>query len=178
MAYKDKNKEKEHKRQYYLINKDEIRKKDRKYVFEHKEQIKENQKRYRIENKARIRNSQRKWTRENNKKLNDYQKNWKKSNRELKFIFDYRRIDKKKNRICDLTVEWLKENITSKPCVYCSQTENVGCDRVDNKKGHTMNNVVPCCTICNVVRGDKFTSDEMKLIGKAIKIINQNRLYL
>ena len=62
-------------------------------------------------------------------------------------------------------------------CNYCGETNNIGCDRIDNLKGHTMNNCVPCCQLCNVTRMDNYTVDEMlTIIGPAIKQIKELRL--
>jgi hypothetical protein len=37
-----------------------------------------------------------------------------------------------------------------KPCVYCGDAiPAIGLDRIDNTKGYTMDNIVPCCTTCN-----------------------------
>ena len=59
---------------------------------------------------------------------------------------------------------------------YCGDTEDIGLDRIDNTKGHTKDNVVPCCYICNTTRGSNFTYEEMKIIGKTIKEIKRCRL--
>lgn len=66
------------------------------------------------------------------------------------------------NRAMDLTKEEFRE-IIFKPCFYCGAEPtkyfkvskangNIkanGIDRVDNSIGYTLNNVVPCCIICN-----------------------------
>lgn len=44
-----------------------------------------------------------------------------------------------------------------------------------SKKGHTIDNVVPCCYECNVARTDNFTYEEMLEIGKAIKRVMEDR---
>lgn len=51
----------------------------------------------------------------------------------------------------DLTPEWIVENIFSKPCAHCGITgwNVIGCNRLDNSKPHTMDNVEPCCRSCN-----------------------------
>jgi len=40
-----------------------------------------------------------------------------------------------------------------KPCYYCNvPMEMVGLDRVDNDIGYTVENTVPCCTMCNIMK--------------------------
>lgn len=91
----------------------------------------------------------------------------------------YRKIDKKKGLECDVDAEFLLEHITSKPCTYCGDTrEEIGCDRIDNSKGHTKDNVVPACKTCNVSRMDNFAHEEMLVLGKTIKQIKINRTNL
>ena len=41
-------------------------------------------------------------------------------------------------------------SLITKPCAYCGETNLYnGVDRVDNTKGYTLDNCVPCCTVCN-----------------------------
>lgn len=40
---------------------------------------------------------------------------------------------------------------------------------------HTKNNVVPCCIECNTARNNMFSFEEMKVLGKTIREIKQNR---
>ncbi len=88
----------------------------------------------------------------------------------------YRKIDAKKGHSCDLTHEWLWENVIDAACVYCGDDlEPVGLDRVDNSQGHLVANVVVCCPTCNWVRGDLFTFEEMKMLGKTIAEIKASR---
>ena len=49
------------------------------------------------------------------------------------------------------------------PCSYCGdEIETIGLDRVDNKRGYTIDNIVPCCFTCNKMKSsmdrDKFIS--------------------
>ena len=67
-------------------------------------------------------------------------------------VSDYKQYDK----ICgrpegDLTAQWVAENILTKPCAHCGKTDwhKIGCNRLDNSKPHTMDNVEPCCWKCN-----------------------------
>lgn len=63
----------------------------------------------------------------------------------------YNRQDRKANREeGDLTVEWIIDNILSKPCAHCGEKDftKLGCNRLDNSKPHTKDNVEPCCWEC------------------------------
>lgn len=58
-------------------------------------------------------------------------------------------------------------------CNYCDGffsrvTTGGGLDRLDNSKGYEPDNVVPCCTTCNVVRGDKLTPEETRAAVQAV----------
>lgn len=67
-------------------------------------------------------------------------------------IISYYTKDKEKNRgKGDLTVQWVIDNIMMKPCAHCGKTgwNVIGCNRLDNSKPHTMDNVEPCCFECN-----------------------------
>jgi len=82
----------------------------------------------------------------------------------------YQRIDE-----CDLTSEEILIFITQ-PCVYCGTvTDNRGLDRIDNNLPHIKGNVQTACTGCNIMRGDRFTVEEMKLIGKTVAKIHKIR---
>lgn len=66
-------------------------------------------------------------------------------------------------------------------CHYCGSKLNetgIGLDRKDNKFGYFIENVVPCCRLCNVTRQDNYTYNEMLLLAEAIKKILMNRGYL
>jgi hypothetical protein len=82
----------------------------------------------------------------------------------------YQRIDE-----CDLTSLEILEFITQ-PCVYCGTvTDNRGLDRIDNSLPHIKGNVQTACTGCNIMRGDRFTVEEMMLIGKTVSEIHKTR---
>lgn len=68
--------------------------------------------------------------------------------------------------------EWVE--ISSRPCHYCNnemgKTEGYGVnlDRIDCSKGYSKDNVIPCCGICNKIRNNFWTVDEMKVAVKAV----------
>ena len=95
-----------------------------------------------------------------------------------KMISTYKLNDKKMGfeKICDIDIDWMINNIITQKCIYCGDERRVGCDRIDNNKGHTKDNVVPCCYDCNCARNNNFSYEEMKVLGKTIREIKNNRL--
>src|ERR1017187_10606134 len=64
--------------------------------------------------------------------------------------------------------------LNGKPCFYCGGSlpkAGVGLDRIslDKAIGYSIENVVPCCTICNSVRGDKLSVQETLSAMQAVK---------
>ena len=87
----------------------------------------------------------------------------------------YKQTAKKRGHIFKLTEEQFRK-ITQQNCHYCGVKPNNeqktrtgyhevhiynGLDRVDNSKGYTIDNVVPCCIHCNRAKND-FTLQEFK----------------
>lgn len=82
----------------------------------------------------------------------------------------YQRID-----ACDLSADEILGMILQ-PCVYCgTTTANRGLDRIDNDQPHIKGNVQTACTECNIIRGNRFTVEEMKLLGKTVAAIRVAR---
>ena len=75
-----------------------------------------------------------------------------------------------------LDERFIIENILNKKCVYCGEQDwkKLGCDRIDNTKGHTEDNVVCCCGKCNSIKSDKNTLDF--LISKVDDLLKENRI--
>lgn len=81
-------------------------------------------------------------------------------------ISSYRRTDKRDNysETVDFDARWLLENILYKPCAHCGVEgwQIIGCNRLDNTKGHTKNNVEPCCVACNSKLGLEYQWKEKR----------------
>ena len=93
-----------------------------------------------------------------------------------KMISSYKIKDKSHDyEISDIDIDWMIDNVLLNKCIYCGDTVRVGCDRIDNSKGHSKENVVPCCYEYNCARNNNFTHDEMKEIGMTIKNIKTQR---
>jgi len=68
-------------------------------------------------------------------------------------FYDSRGNDKKNNRDNNLTVQFIKEKLSVGVCSYCNSNEyKLTLDRIDNKIGHTVDNVVVACVLCNLIR--------------------------
>lgn len=89
----------------------------------------------------------------------------------------YRKYDKKHNVLFSLNKEELM-NVLSMSCVYCGESSlhKLGADRIDNKKGHTLDNIVTCCDECNTARSDHFNCEEMLIIGESIELVKLGRV--
>jgi hypothetical protein len=89
-----------------------------------------------------------------------------------------RSVQKRKGRIWSLTLEEFRQ-LVSNQCHYCSgplPKTSSGLDRKDNSRGYEIDNVLPCCTICNLSRRNHFTVEEMeKFIGPAIRVVREAR---
>lgn len=72
----------------------------------------------------------------------------------------------------DFDGQWLVDNILTKPCVYCGETDwhKLGCNRLDNSKPHTKDNVEPCCYDCNTKKLRERRIYQYTLDGKLVKI--------
>jgi hypothetical protein len=70
--------------------------------------------------------------------------------------YDHYKSGAKGRDLCfELTLDEFK-NITSQPCMYCGEFSVYinnngisGVDRIDSTQGYTINNVIPCCEMCN-----------------------------
>ena len=81
-------------------------------------------------------------------------------------IKQYKNSAKRRGISWNLTEDQFKE-ITQKVCSYCGAKPNNrtkdkesfgdyiynGIDRIDNNKGYSVNNIVPCCKSCNSTKG-------------------------
>lgn len=91
-----------------------------------------------------------------------------------RLVNNYKRLDKQYNRgECTLTAQWIIDNIFTKPCHWCKKTNwhKLGCDRIDNDKPHTPDNVIPCCEECNKKRGTKTYEEFLKLIKAPVTYV-------
>jgi len=147
-------------------NKEEYNKYHRTYRKKKREKIKEYQKQYRETHKEEINKKQREWGKKN-------------THRYSKLVYN----SKKKNLPISLTKEeydkLMKETTNCYYCNYLFEEGNTNrhnsksLDRIDNDKGYELSNVVVCCYLCNGVKSDYFTKEQMLRMGKLINEIRQ-----
>lgn len=49
--------------------------------------------------------------------------------------------------------------LLNKECFYCGKEKAMGIDRIDSNKDYTLDNCVPCCGMCNIMK-NKFTLED------------------
>lgn len=116
--------------------------------------------------------SHRKWRKENPKKTQAQRKRYyikyKNNPRNPRYYFaQYQHSAKKRNIFWELTFEQFMI-FWQKPCFYCkANIISIGIDRVDNDKGYEIDNLVPCCYLCNRMKMDL---PQIDFIVRCIKI--------
>jgi hypothetical protein len=72
------------------------------------------------------------------------------------------------------------EKLLSQVCHYCSnelapnKASGVGLDRIDNARGYEIDNVLPCCGICNSIRNDYLSVKETEIAVNAVLIYRKS----
>lgn len=160
------------------MTKEEIKEYNHQYYLNHKQKMIENAKKWAKENPEKRTEISKNWAENNYYKVVESRKKWKEKNpnydieynkteqgRANKLVIAYKRSDEMYERgKCTLTGAWIVDNIFSKTCHYCGETDwhKLGCDRIDNSKPHTADNVIPCCSKCNTKRNHKEYNDFIK----------------
>ena len=118
-------------------------------------------------NKEKVNDSRKRYIENHRDLINSYARNRRssKNGRAYSIMRAYKQSDELANRgECTITKDWILEHIFNSFCIYCgdSNWKHLGCDRIDNSKPHTPDNVVCSCGICNFVRnGNGLSVDEM-----------------
>lgn len=144
------------KKEYYEAHKEEIREQHHQYYLKNKEAFIAKARKWGENNPEKCKASKRKYDEQNKEKKLELQREWRKTpkGRATMLLSTYKTSDRKMGRgESDITPEWIVENIFSKPCVHCGETDwhKIGCNRLDNSKPHTKDNVEPCCSRCNLL---------------------------
>ena len=148
----------------------------KKYYREHKEVILEQKKQYNKEHKEEKTEYNKQYNKEHKEEKTKYNKQYRQTQmgRANILVSNYKRHDKDANRgECTLTPEWIIDNIFTSKCHWCGETDwnELGCDRIDNDKPHTPDNVNPCCDKCNKKRGNKTYEEFLELIKAPVTYV-------
>lgn len=130
--------------------------KRRQYRLTHKEEARQNKKRYYDENKEKILKINSIWRQTINGRYTSYRNSAK-----------FRKLE------WELTKEEFIK-FWDNNCYYCGdKIDGIGIDRLDSNIGYKVENLVPCCSICNVIKMD-YSYNEF--INKITKIYNHLNL--
>lgn len=102
-------------------------------------------------------NYNRDWKRRNKDKVRQY---YLKDRESVQFRFrSYKHSASIRNLKFNLSLPEFTQ-FWQKPCYYCkAQIANIGLDRVDSTQGYSVENVVPCCKICNWMKSRHSQED-------------------
>lgn len=163
-------------KKYYEAHKEEKLRRDKEYREKNKEKMKDYSKEYRSNNAEKIkayRDSHKEDTKEYNRQYylkrreeliaqkTEYNKEYSKTQmaRAQRQLQQYKFMDRRNGfgEVIDFDARWIVENIYTQKCAYCDETDwhKLGCNRIDNSKGHTKDNVEPCCFHHNCVLNGK-----------------------
>lgn len=117
-------------------------------------------KNYRLVNREKIYKKLKEWKLKNPESYSSYSKKRKdyfSDRRQIVSIKyrDYQNSAKRKGIEFNLTLEEVTD-ITKNPCHYCLVNEKIGIDRKDNTIGYIKSNSLPCCWICNRMKGNQL----------------------
>ena len=105
----------------------------------------------------------------------------------FRVYMSYQRNAEKLGRVFELTRKQFRD-LTSQDCHYCGRgpssirkgrrgSQNYtynGLDRINNKEGYTINNVVTCCRRDNRLKSDMFTQKETRVMVEALERLHKN----
>lgn len=67
------------------------------------------------------------------------------------------------------------DSLITKDCDYCGISPAKGIDRVDNAVGYTLENCVPCCKTCNVMKMTLSVSDFINHVRRIASLWSAGR---
>jgi hypothetical protein len=94
-----------------------------------------------------------------------------------RYFDEYIRGAVKRNLLFDLSLEQF-ENIVSSHCTYCNSFDKdkvIGIDRINSNKGYSLDNVTPCCSVCNIMKNNLTTEEFFSKISTIYKHCIDNK---
>lgn len=135
---------------------------------------------------------QQRWQRENKNKVAGYVSGWKNRNKEKdreRHLKPNARFVSARNSALTRGKIWsisLKDftSLIALPCYYCfdemgaGDNYGSGLDRINNTIDYQLDNVIPCCKICNSMRNNYLTMEETTIAVRAIISYRKSRVDL
>jgi len=93
-------------------------------------------------------------------------------------FYRLKRNARDRNKKFELTFEEFCRIRTYKDerCFYCQTTRGIfSIERLDNTKGYSISNCVTACFRCNTMKSKDYTTEEMKILGTALRKIDKMR---
>jgi hypothetical protein len=130
---------------------------------------------YREENKGQIKEHKRIYYLNNRERINKVNANYRTS---LNYRFAAYKNNAKHRKIeWSLTKDEFAE-MWNLDCYYCGQEiPLIGVDRVDSSMGYVKNNVVSCCSLCNVIKMDLSYEDFLTQAKRIYEYSNSKGRY-
>ncbi len=174
---KNKKKIQEKYKNYYKENKKIILKKAKNYRKKHKKSISKMKKKYHQKNKEKFNLRSKNYYHNNKKRVRKTTISWLKSSRGRFMMAKH--AAKKRKLVWNISYEEYT-NINQNKCFYSTKhilpEQGSGLDRIDNNKGYLINNVIPCCTNCNLGRANRYTVTEWKIMINALEDHKEKQL--
>lgn len=127
----------------------------------------ETRRRYRVENREEYRANKRKYYANNKDKVLESNKAWWQTPKGR--FTSYRRSAKERGLKFNLSMEQFMV-YWQKPCYYCNDPiDTIGLDRINSNLNYEINNILPCCTVCNKMKLDSTQSDFFDKILQIVK---------
>lgn len=153
-------------RERQIKDKERIRLRRKEYVRKNKETISEKRRQDYIKNKDNVIHKSKEYYMKNKDKIKEVKNRYRISPKGR--LLTYKQSAKKRGYDFLLNPEDFTKLLGSK-CHFCGVTKANGIDRIDSKKGYIYGNVLPCCKICNFMKGVNSYSFFIKHIKKISK---------
>lgn len=99
-------------------------------------------------------------------KNREMQARWREANPVRHLYTKRMAVAKRRDILWSLTLEDC-ESLYGKPCAYCGSDTTLNLDRIDNDLGYEVDNVQPCCVVCNRM---KETMDSKEFLSHIQRI--------
>ncbi len=148
----------EYHKKWKEANREKVNQQSLECWYRHKEERLVKAREYKESHKEEMRAYQKAWVETHQEHIEEYRKSNQKRIRAESLKNAYCQYDKKYGKgNTTITTQWILDNIFTSHCIYCGESDwqKLGCDRKNNSKAHTVENVVCSCGDCNKKRKNK-----------------------